>query len=207
VVQAEFDRQQPPTGIEVTDVAITMARPPGKAAADFEDLMMARQDMEKDIADADRTEATGMTTLIGKLEMADTILAQIDQYRALRTEHGADGSETIEQRDEVVRILRAAGGSAGQIIDISESERWIRIMETMAQNNRIRGELSAFRAAPELYKQRATMSVLATLAGNRKYYLFDPSRFDVFVEFKDLNLQQQFFQPGQAEGTASEGGS
>jgi modulator of FtsH protease HflK len=186
-IQASFDRHM--TGVEVVAVTIPTMRPSGKAAMKFEDLAVDRQNRLQRNALARRDLLTGLTVLVGDAETARSVLDDLDELDRLRTEHGRTSSEAMELQAQVERTLVQAGGQAGQVITRAERDRWIELMSRRAQASRTRSQALAFRAAPELYKERETMRILMqTLAPVRKYVIgIGPDRVNVDVDVKELS--------------------
>ena len=126
---------------------------------------------------------------LGSPEFLDPVLEGIDEWQRLRQDLGADARETIAQRQVVENLLFEGGGINAQAIAMAENQRWIRVLESMTNASRIQGQIPAYRAAPELYRQREIMRVLSeSLALNRKYFVgIDPDRVSIDVELKELN--------------------
>jgi regulator of protease activity HflC (stomatin/prohibitin superfamily) len=187
-IQAAFETAG--AGVEVVGVNVTNLRPSGTAAGFFEDLMMARQDLTKVAADAQRTRENSMAYFIGDGVDPALVLAEIDRYRQLRARAARpDDPEVVALRDRIEELLKAGGGNAGQQIALAEADRWLKLMATRADAARVQGELAVYRAAPDVYRQREIMRVLkAALPERRKFLIgIDPSRVRMNVKVKDLD--------------------
>jgi len=186
-VQSAFDRHN--TGIEVVAIIIPEMRPAGSGAGNFVDLTIAKQQRRERISQAQQRRITTLTYRAGSPEDADEIIDAIDQYDQLKREHGPDHPETVAQRLEVEAMLDASGGAAITEIIKAERDRWVQVMAERARVSRVIGELPAYRAAPELYREREIMAVFKdNLDGVRKFIIgTDPSIVNMDVEFKELS--------------------
>ena len=186
-VQDAFDANG--AGVEVTAVNLPLLRPAGSAAAGFEELSVSHQARQEHIENARQRVVAGLAELIGDADRLDAILAGVEEYQRRRDEMGTDADETLVQRAEVERMLIAAGGAAAQAIAQAERDRWVQLMQTRAEANRVRGQTVSYRAAPRIYRERETMAVYArSLPELYKYILcVDPARVDLDIDLNELN--------------------
>lgn len=201
-VQDAFDRNE--TGIEVLAVVIPMLRPAGNLAKPFEDLAFAREERLKQTHQANQIVESGLAALVGDLDMADRIAREIAVMEQLRAEHGLDDPRTLAQQAAIRELFLQADGEVASIILQAQKEREVREISKKTRAQDYRGRLAAFRAAPELYRQREIMRVLAErLALVPKYIIaIDQDRVDVDVELKELNSILTFEpESGNGEGT------
>jgi hypothetical protein len=85
-------------------------------------------------------------------------------------------------------MFSRSGGMLAQLIETAEADRWVQLMHARAAVFRHKGELAAYRAAPELYKQREIMHALSqNMANRRKYVLVgvDPARVNLSVKLEE----------------------
>ena len=89
----------------------------------------------------------------------------------------------------VMKILDEGNGAASRRVESARDTRWIEMLDAWAEASRVRGQNTAFEAAPEIYKQRTYMAVLARqLPQLRKYIVgIDPSRINVDLELQTIN--------------------
>ncbi len=187
-IQAAFDLHR--TGIEVVRLNVPMIRPAGQVAAGWEDLAIARQNRLKTVAAAQGKVAGDLARYVGDPALTDAIVEAVDRHRELRIQAGADAPETIAQRQRVEELLQKAGGMLGQMIAGAEAERWITVMQAWARARQLEGQLAAYRAAPELFKQREIMRVIAkALATRRKYVLvgIDPRVLNLDITLEEAS--------------------
>ncbi|MHC4947132.1 MAG: SPFH domain-containing protein [Planctomycetota bacterium] len=186
-VQAAFDDHR--TGVEVVSVNMPIARPAGSSAATFEELGKSHQARLQRITLANRYVYNTFTYLLGDAGLAEAVLAAIDDYERLKAEHGSDAPEVRERRMQIQRQLFLGRGEVARVIAEAEKDRWVTLLRRRAQSSRIESQLVAYRAAPDLYRQREMMRVISTsLANVRKYIVgIDPARLNVDVELQERN--------------------
>ena len=186
-IQTSFDELH--TGVEVVAVSLPTMRPIEGVEGAFEELGISREARREAMATTNLIVARTQIVDLGSPEYLDPVLEGIDEWQRLRQDLGVDARETIAQRQVVENLLFKGGGMNAQAIAMAENERWIRVLESMTKASRIQGQIPAYRAAPELYRQREIMRVLTgSLAFNRKYFVgIDPDRVSIDVELKELN--------------------
>jgi regulator of protease activity HflC (stomatin/prohibitin superfamily) len=192
-IQLALDRNQ--MGLEAVAVDVTLLRPAGVVAAHFEELSVANQNRLKAIKDAEQQVVAGYAAIVGDPQRVEPILEGIDHWEQLQETLGPDTTETLEAREQAEQMLLEAGGRVAQLIAEAERDRWVRLIDAMAQAKHLEGQLKPYRAAPRLYRQREIMRVYAgMLPGLYKYVLgIDPRRVDFEIELRELtglfNLQ------------------
>lgn len=185
-VQAAFDARN--TGVEVVAINIPVIRPSEGVAENYVDLMIAHQQRAELVSESQQRQFTTLVAHAGSLDNAQAVLAEIERWDELKSAHGIDGIETVEQRLKIEKMLEAGGGGAIAEIIAAERTRWVELMAERTKYDRVQGELPAYKAAPELYRERAIMNVLSkNLDLVRKYVVaVDPSKLDVNVDLKEL---------------------
>jgi len=192
--QAAFDRSG--CGVEVVGILIPVLRPPaGQAAGMFEELSIDIQNARKVIDEANRLVNTTMSTLVGSPEVATRVVAGINTLRAIEKEQGKDSPAAATQRASIEKTIVDARAQAASVIGLAQARRWDMLMRAKSTTSEVLGQAPSYRAAPELYRERAIMAVLSrALASARiKYVLaIDPSRVDFDVQMEQpepgLNL-------------------
>ena len=154
------------------------------------------------VAEAERVQATTLTYLVGREDIAREVLHEIEVYRDLRAE--GDDRARVEQRTKIMRMLIEAGGNAGQHIDEAAADRWAEIMAARAQAARVGGQIAVYRAAPKLYRQRQIMRALEDIASRRKFVIgIDPSRVNIHVDLEEISPLFNFSQQNQSGNDGS----
>jgi regulator of protease activity HflC (stomatin/prohibitin superfamily) len=176
-------------GVQVIAVDMPMLRPSGGSAPVFEELGISLQARREHRAIAERDEFKQYTNWLGKAGLANDVLGEIDTFNRLYAEAGSDDPRTIAQRQKVEDLLVQGGGLAAQIIADAEADRWFNLMTERSRNSRLKNELDAYLAAPELYTQRETMKAYRRHMPNLHKYIIaiDPERVNVEMDLKDLN--------------------
>lgn len=214
-IQQRFDELE--VGVELLSVNIPMIRPSGDAAKDFQDLPLAVQQRDQLVANAERNRITLYTAIVGDTKGVDGIVDAIDRTNDARqsldsaiAEHGAGSSQAEAARKQLAerivqaeQLLQQGGGSAVSLIQSAERDRWIEIMEKRAQADRVKSQVAAYQAAPQLYRQRSIMQTyVRKLQDLRKYIVgIAPERMNVNVELRDLASPNTIF-----EGISTEEG-
>lgn len=193
-IQKTFDAKK--TGIDVVSIDMLTVRP-GSATEDsfkpteFEDVTFAIQERLRREAEARQTVNISLTAQAGDLERADNLIREITRYDELVKAHGKDAPETVEQRIKLDAEFAKARGNTAQILSAAEAERWREQMGARGQAARVRGESLPYLAAPELYRQRRIMEVLASSlgkGGKRKFIIgVDPSRLQIDFDVSQLS--------------------
>ncbi len=178
-IQGVFDAQR--SGVEVVRLNVPMLRPAGAVAKNFEDLTMALHQRQQDAVTARGQVVRDLTFFVGRPEAAPAIVEALEElYRA----RGGADADVAAQRQLVERLLADAGGALAQEIARARAERWIRVMDARARATEFRGQLAAYRTAPELFRQREYMQVLSETLGPLRKYIFigiDPEALGVDV--------------------------
>ncbi|MEM7229948.1 MAG: SPFH domain-containing protein [Planctomycetota bacterium] len=198
-IQTAYDDPSVAAGIEVVAVKLMMVRPSsGRVAKAFEELPISRQAREQRLAEARQKVASEYARAIGDLDGLDPLLDMIDEYNEIRQNGDLDDDATIEALSrlelDIERRIVSGGGQAALIISNAQTDRWVRVIDQRAQAERVKSELAAYRAAPELFRQMRTMSVLSrSLASLDKYIVgVDPERLDINVDIKKIESLLNF---------------
>lgn len=202
-IQAAFDADR--CGVEVVSVLIPALRPPGESAGMFEELSIDTQNARKVLDEAQRVVNTTMAAVVGGTDQAREAVAAIEQLRAIEREHGIASPQANEVRRRIETILLRNPAQASSLIGRARAKRWELQLDASRNASEVAGESAAFRAAPELYRQRRTMEVLsAQLAQARMKYVIgaEPSRLRMHIEMQEpesgLNLGDYLTKDGES---------
>ena len=200
-VQEEFDARE--TGVEVVSLVIPWLRPAGGSAESYEDMSIEKENARKIIEEARRSVAVTMGALVGSVQRAEQAVEMIEELRSLEREKGEDAPEVRELRARVEKILLDGRAQAASLISKARARRWEIITEAQETASEVLGQSAAFHAAPELYRQRMIMDVLATTLSNvRMKYILGPStdRVDVNIQMREpdvgFNLEENIQRKG-----------
>ncbi len=200
-VQRALDEHE--SGVQVVAVAFPLISPAGDAAGSFEELSVAKQGEARLTSAATGQAQALLTRTIGDPSLVTDVIDSVAIYNKARTawnDARKDDSLTDSsmekvrkhmiacEKNAVVLIEKGNGRAAAQIRN-ARVDRWTSLMNTWSRSSRVKGQMSAFEAAPNLYKQRMYMSVLARkLPYLRKYVIgIDASSLSVDVELRDIN--------------------
>ena len=184
-VQEEFDEMG--TGVEVVSLVIPWLRPAGESAASYEDMSIELENARKIIEEARRSVAVTMGMLVGDSQRADTVVDLINALQAVEETQGIDSNEARVKRAEIEKMLIEGRAQAASLISQARARRWEIITDAQETASEVLGQSAAFRAAPELYRQRMIMDVLATTLNSvRMKYILGPS-----PERVDMNIQMR----------------
>jgi regulator of protease activity HflC (stomatin/prohibitin superfamily) len=202
-IQAAFDAES--CGVEVVSVLIPALRPPGESAGMFEELSIDTQNARKVLDEAQRVVNTTMAAVVGGTDVAREAVAAIERLRAAEREHGIESAQAAELRRAVESILLRNPAQASSVIAKARARRWELQLDASRNASEVAGQSAAFRAAPELYRQRRTMDVLGEqLARARMKYVIgaDPSRVRMHIEMQEpesgLNLGDYLTKDGES---------
>ena len=181
-------------------------------------VRFCRQQRDQLVANAERNRITLYTAIVGDTSGVEGIVEAIDLTNDARqsldaavSDHGIGSAEAEVARKKLSerivqaeQLLQQGGGSAVSLIQSAERDRWIEIMEKRAQADRVKSQVAAYQAAPQLYRQRSIMQTyVRKLQDLRKYIVgIAPERMNVNVELRDLASPNTIF-----EGISNEEGS
>jgi len=185
-IQETYDEMG--TGVEVVALDVPMLRPAGDVAKYWDDYATAKAQRREVVAKAEQEVAISLAFWIGDPDQAPAILVAINQWRRLIDELGRDDPAVLDKQTEIEQMFSRSGGALAQGIDTAEANRWVKLMHARAAVFRHRGELAAYRAAPELYKQREIMRALSENMVNRRKYVLvgvDPKRVNLTFKLEE----------------------
>ncbi|MDP6541810.1 MAG: SPFH domain-containing protein, partial [Phycisphaerales bacterium] len=189
-------------GVEVISLTLPFLRPASMAQGSFEGVSVSRQAEERLISAANGWAENVLTYAVGDNSLVDFAIEAVEAYNSsrnhwdnLRIENAPqteiDEAQTTMANHEarVMTILREGNGAASLRIDSAHVTRWIEMLDAWSRSSRVRGQMTAFEAAPEIYRQRTYMAILARrLPYLRKYIVgLDPSRINVDLQLQSIN--------------------
>ena len=200
-LQASLDAQD--SGVEIISVDLPLLAPARGAAGSFEELSVAIQSEELLVTTAIGNAQSILTSTAGDPKLVDPIVQAVANYNIARTtwdnlRRGKDSDTSAIAKAKAkmdsleiiaVDFINTGNGRAAATIRNARVGKWTAWMTTWANASRVSGQASAYSAAPNLYKQRMYMSVLARkLPAIRKYVIgINPERLNLDVELKSIN--------------------
>ena len=193
-IQGSFDRSR--CGVEVVGILIPVLRPPaGESSGMFEELSIDIQNSRKVVDEAKRLVNTTLSTLVGSPDVARRVVTDIQELLTIERAQGKDSAAAASARAAIEKVIVDARAQAASVIGLARARRWDMLMRARSTSSEVLGQAPSYRAAPELYRERAIMTVLsrALAAARIKYVLaIDPSRIDFDVQMEQpepgLNL-------------------
>ncbi|MBT5583107.1 MAG: hypothetical protein HOJ54_03780 [Phycisphaerae bacterium] len=198
-------------GIDVVNVSLPMVLPPADAVQSFEDLPVAVQQNLRTTRNAEREKTNVLNSAVGNPVFLEPLIEAVDAVEsarlALSTADAADHDAAQKRLDEAVAaaegVVRKGGGAAYQIIAAAERGKLVDMLARRGQAARVRGQQSAWVAAPQLFRQRSIMKLYAQyLPSMRKYVIgVDPSKLELNVELRELASPNTVFSESLLDGT------
>ncbi len=157
-------------GVEIGFVGLQGIHPPVEVAADYQKVTGAVQKKEAMILQAQAERNRTLSTLVGSVEEADALYRLAADYQqAVQANSPQDIEKLGDQLDlafekakgDIFKTLREAKSYAFQKATLAE-----------ATGRRFAGQLTAYRAAPQIYVHEQKLAMLEeALAGIRKYVI------------------------------------
>jgi membrane protease subunit HflK len=198
-------------GIDVVNVSLPMVLPPADAVQSFEDLPVAVQQNLRTTRNAEREKTNVLNSAVGNPVFLQPLIEAVDAVESARlalSTADAVGHDAAQKRlDEAVAaaelVVRKGGGAAYQIIAAAERGKLVDMLARRGQAARVRGQQSAWVAAPQLFRQRSIMKLYAQyLPSMRKYVIgVDPSKLELNVELRELASPNTVFSESLLDGT------
>ena len=185
IIQARADDAE--LGLIVVNVSIPSVHPPQKVASAYDKTVQARRWSDIAVEQAETRAIKTLVSAAGSVDRAGDIIDQIEQRDQLKRE-GGDPEEIARQDARIRSLIETAGGAVAVRIAQARARRWELENTELGRAIRFGAQYDAYRKAPEVYKMRRWLEVLADgMRDGRKYVVvgdFDVStlRFD----FKDV---------------------
>jgi modulator of FtsH protease HflK len=168
-------------GLDVVGVSVTSLKPPGgKVARAFHGQIGAQQQRESLIQGGRKDAVAILAKVAGSVEHSGRINEAILALDALRNEAGRAASagdrdairRLVAQEQRIETLLGEARGEAAEMIHGARGYRWTRAVGERSAQERFAGELLAYEKAPQYYRVRRFLEVLADgLADRRKFVI------------------------------------
>ncbi len=199
------------SGIEVVAVDIPLISPAGDSAGSFEELSVSMQGEARLTSAALGQAQSLLTRTVGDPELVDSVVQMVARYNDSREvwEEATEGKDKrdsyyqmLDSEDVALSLIEKGNGQAAARIRSARVVRWTTLMDTWSRASRVSGQNQAYEAAPNLYRQRMYMSVLARkLPFIKKYVIgINPEQLDVEVTLQDINPLLNFEDTLEPEG-------
>ncbi len=195
VIQAAFDKlnngadgKARGAGIQIISFGIAGVHPPTDVAPNFEGVVQAQSYREAKIEDARKDSIKTLTTVVGSVDLADKIVAELDALEKQR-EGKAAAAAISEQEFKVQKLLEQAGGSSAKAIAQASADRWTRHMSERGRAARYQGQLASFNASPLIYKSSLYFEALASVLKESRLFITDESVKDLRIQWQGLDKE------------------
>ena len=195
-LQGEIDALDPPLGIEITFLALQDAHPPSTdgVAKSFQDVITAEVRKNADIETAEGESRQQLTLTAGDVARAEALVEAITRRDRLAEDRGASAEAREEAERDVADLLlgnpardipRMSGEAAMKIAD-AQAARTISVSDAESKARLFEAEVTAYQAAPSLYKVRKYLEMLQrSLELVRKYVVtLDTRKTKLIVIFE-----------------------
>jgi regulator of protease activity HflC (stomatin/prohibitin superfamily) len=189
-------------GVEIVFAGVRGAHPPAEAqvAATFQKVVSAETSMAATI-NAARGEARKILTAVAGTEARAKALDEMIQAKdRLRQDPTASETELAEAEQAVEDLLMGnpakgiapLSGRAAALIADARARSSRKVSEVASKVRAFGAEVAAYKAAPELYKQRKRLEIFEHMGPIRKFLIVgDPSNVIILYETrKDASLDQ-----------------
>lgn len=191
-VAAAYERLNPDddgnpmgAGIDVLFVGFEGIHPPKDTAEAFERVVNAEQNRLGRVELAQQRAIEDLTRVVGSVELADRIAAEIDAWDQLKAD-GADREAVLEKEQQIESLLAEAGGTAATMIQAASAGRWQRHMDARSAATLYGGQIASYLANPELYTTDQRLDALAEAMRDARVFLTDDSvDLNMRIELQD----------------------
>ena len=168
-------------GVEIVFLGLQGIHPPTEVAADYQKVVAAVQNKQATILNAEADRSRILSDLVGSVKEANDLYDLAAKYQQ------AEKQENSDQTKSLGGLLDAAfGGAKGNIFKtLREAQSYAYEKATLAEatSQRFEGQLKAYNAAKNIYKQQYRLTALEdVLEKVRKYIVVaDPNDTQVYI--------------------------
>lgn len=173
-------------GVEVVFVGLQGIHPPPEVAPDYQAVIGAVQQQQALILEAEAERNRNLSTLVGSVDRAYKLSELAAAYQTAQAEGRTEDVEKLGR--EFDEAFSQAKGDVYRVLSEAKSYAYEKATLARATGERFAGQLQAYRAAPEIYRNEQRLAVLEeALQGIRKYVVaVDPNdREVVIVDLQD----------------------
>lgn len=204
-IEGAFARLSPEgrSPVRVLWVGIDDVHPPDKdTAKNFEQVAEVQHKQLANIMEAEGEAIRILTEVVGSVELAEQIVAEIQVLNDMRASRAAEDNEAVVEQEHKVRdMIATAGGRAAAMIAEASADRWRRHMSERARLAAYQGQLGTYRAAPAVYRASLYLDAMKfAMADARVYITDDASRTHWRFNLEDReSVSDIFSSQGQQE--------
>jgi regulator of protease activity HflC (stomatin/prohibitin superfamily) len=195
-LQREIDALDPPLGIDITFLALQDAHPPDTdgVATEFQKVITAEVKKNAEIETAQGDSRQQLTLTAGNVSRAEALVEAITRRDRLAEDPDATAEAREEAEREVADLLlgnpardipRMSGAAATSIAQ-AQATRTTSVSEAESKSRLFEAEVTAYQAAPSLYRVRKYLEMLErSLELVRKYVItLDTEKTKLIVIFE-----------------------
>ena len=168
-------------GVEIVFLGLQGIHPPPEVAADYQEVVGAVQRKQALILQAQAERNKTLSALVGSVEAADKLYGLAAKYEQAEDVNNPENIEKLG--NELDKALEQAKGNIYRTLKESQSYAFEKETLAKAAGERFSDQLTAYRAAEEIYKCMLRLTVLEeTLQNIRKYVVVaDQNDTQVFI--------------------------
>ncbi|MHC4292891.1 MAG: SPFH domain-containing protein [Planctomycetota bacterium] len=174
-------------GVEIVFVGLQGIHPPVTVSKNYQEVIGAIQQKQAVILLAEALSNRTLSNLVGSVEEANKLYDLAQRYQKARENNNDQETESI--RREVDNAFMMTKGEVFQALRKAQAYAYEKASLSEATGKRFDGQLKAYRAAPEIFKQEQLLSVYEEAYENiRKYVIAsDPENKQNFI----IDLQEK----------------
>ena len=168
-------------GVEIVFLGLQGIHPPPEVAADYQEVIGAVQKKQALIFEAQAERNKTLSALVGSVEAADELYGLAARYEQAEDVNNPEYIEKLG--NELDTALEEAKGDIYRTLKESQSYAFEKETLAKAAGDRFADQLTAYRAAKEIYKRQLRLTTLEeTLKNIRKYVVAaDPNDHQVMI--------------------------
>jgi membrane protease subunit HflK len=171
-------------GVEIVFLGLQGIHPPPEVAADYQKVVAAVQNKQATILNAEADRSKTLSDLVGSVKEANDLYDLATKYQQ------AEKQENSEQTEKLGGRLDAAfGGAKGNIFTtLREAQSYAYEKATLAEatSRRFEGQLKAYNAAKNIYKQHYRLTALEDVLEKVRKYIVVADQNDTQVYIVDV---------------------
>lgn len=158
-------------GVRILGLDVMSVHPPQDVAMSFHEVVGAEQERQTTIQRAEQEAIETLANVAGSIDIAERIVQEIEIHEAMREAGDASEEELLEQELLVEQLMQQTGGQAAVQIAEARGYRWEQENMERGQAKRFLGQLRAYETAPDLFRMRRYLQVLAEGLGDSRKFL------------------------------------
>jgi membrane protease subunit HflK len=171
-------------GVEIVFLGLQGIHPPPEVAADYQKVVAAVQNKQATILNAEADRSKILSDLVGSVKEAN------DLYNLAAKYQQAEKQENSDQTKSLGGLLDSAfGGAKGNIFKtLREAQSYAYEKATLAEatSQRFEGQLKAYNAAKDIYKQQYRLTALEEVLEKVRKYIVVADQNDTQVYIVDV---------------------